>query len=278
MALDAQNRKNLLLRVVSALVLLPTAVWLTWIGGVPFALLAAVASAVMAYELIRMFAPAGVASAFGVLVAGAFPLSILAAPHGQLLPGWFPLAVAAATIVLLVLFLFGRAPVEEVPRGVAIVGFSWLYCGLLLTPLVGLRDHFTHGFGWVVLAFLATWGNDTLAYFAGHAFGKHKLLPRISPKKTWEGFFGGVAGSLLGVSLVWWLLLREDLSLGGALAIGAGASVLGPLGDLAESLVKRAAGVKDSSNIIPGHGGLLDRVDALLFVGPWVYFYAAYLR
>jgi len=278
MALDAQNRKNLALRVVSAVVLLPSAVWLTWIGGVPFALLAAVASGVMAYELVRMFVPSGHGSWFGAVVAAAFPLSILTAPHGQLLPGWFPLAVAAATIVLLVLFLFGRAPVEEVPRGVGIVAFSWLYCGLLLTPLVGLRDHFPHGFGWVVLAFLATWGNDTLAYFAGHAFGKHKLFPRISPKKTWEGFIGGVAGSLLGVSLVWWLLLREDLALGGALAIGAGASILGPLGDLAESLVKRAAGVKDSSSIIPGHGGLLDRVDALLFVGPWVYFYAAYLR
>ncbi|MFO0585321.1 MAG: phosphatidate cytidylyltransferase [Anaeromyxobacter sp.] len=278
MALDASNRRNLVTRIVTALVLLPSAVWLTWLGGTAFAVLAAVAAAIMAGELILMFGLRGAPVGLGAAVAGAFPIATLLAPHGQLFPGWFPLAIAFATIAVMVLFLFRDAPLEEIPRGMAIVALSWLYCGLLLTPVAGLRDHLAHGFGWVVLAFLATWGNDTFAYFAGHLFGKHKLAPRISPKKTWEGFFGGVLGSLVGVSLVWWFLLGDQLGFGDVAALAAGASVFGPLGDLCESLLKRAAGVKDSSQIVPGHGGLLDRVDALLFVGPWVYLYAVYLR
>ena len=159
---------------------------------------------------------------------------------------------------------------------IAVVVLSWLYCGLLIASLVGLRDRF--GVPWVIVAFVVSWANDTFAYFAGHAFGKHKLYERISPKKTWEGFAGGLAGSVVGALAVLWLLHPKALTPGGALAAGLGAGVLGPLGDLAESMVKRAAGVKDSGKIIPGHGGLLDRIDALLFVAPWAYVCAAWLE
>jgi phosphatidate cytidylyltransferase len=155
------------------------------------------------------------------------------------------------------------------------VFLSWGYCGLLLACAVGLRQF---GVGWVILAFVVTWANDTFAYFAGRAFGRHKLFERISPKKTWEGFAGGAAGSIAG-ALVTRALLPDDLgrlSTAAIIAIGAGGAVLGPLGDLCESMFKRAAGVKDSGWIIPGHGGLLDRIDALLFVAPWIYVWAAY--
>ena len=174
------------------------------------------------------------------------------------------------------MLLFRRGPLEAIPRSAAVVTLSWLYCGLLLASVVGLR--LRYGVGWVILAFVVTWGNDTFAYFAGHAFGKHKLYERISPKKTWEGFAGGAVGSVVGALVTRWLLLADDLGVGTAVAVGLGGAVLGPLGDLAESMVKRAAGVKDSGKIIPGHGGLLDRIDALLFVAPWVYVCAAYLR
>jgi phosphatidate cytidylyltransferase len=274
--LDASSRQNLALRVGSAALLGPIAVGLTWLGGAWFAALAAAAAAVMAAELIRMFGGHGVAGAFGVLVAGGFPLATLLAGPGETLPGWTWLALAGATVLLLVIFLFRRVPPEDVQRGVAVVVLSWLYCGLLIALAVSLRLRF--GFGWVILVFLVTWVNDTFAYFAGHLLGRHKLLPRVSPKKTWEGFAGGVLGSLTGAAVAWWLLLREETTFGLALLVGAGGAVLGPLGDLAESLVKRAAGVKDSSQIIPGHGGLLDRVDALLFVVPWAFLCAAYLR
>jgi phosphatidate cytidylyltransferase len=275
-ALDPKNRRNLALRVASAVVLFPLAVWLTIMGGKPFAFLAAAGAGVAAAELVMMFGAVGVGEVFGVAVAAAIPLMAAFGESGDLLPGWSGLALAGATVVLLALFLFRQEPLEEIPRSVAIVTFSWLYCGLLIATLVGLRLRFgvPH---WVILAFVVTWANDTFAYFAGHAFGRHKLYERISPKKTWEGFAGGAVGSVLGALVTRWLLLADALSPAAAVVIGLGAAVLGPLGDLAESMVKRAAGVKDSSRIIPGHGGLLDRIDALLFVGPWVYVCAAYL-
>jgi phosphatidate cytidylyltransferase len=275
-ALDEKNRQNLVLRVASAAVLFPLAVWITYLGGLPFAVLAGGAAAVAAFELVVMFGTVGAAEVFGIAVAGAIPFVAAWEPSGNLLPGWSGLALAGAIILLFVLSLFRRSPLEEVPRSMAIVALSWLYCGVLLASVVGLRLRFD--VGWVILAFVVTWGNDTFAYFTGHAFGRHKLLERISPKKTWEGFAGGAVGSVVGALVTRALLLSDELSVGLAVAIGLGGALLGPLGDLAESMVKRAAGVKDSGRIIPGHGGLLDRIDALLFVTPWVYVCAAYLR
>jgi phosphatidate cytidylyltransferase len=222
-----------------------------------------------------MFGTLGAGEVLGIAVAGAIPLMASFGQSGDLLPGWSGLALAAATVVLLGTFLFRQEPLEQIPRSVSVVTLSWLYCGLLVASLVGLRLRF--GVGWVILSFVTTWANDTAAYFAGHSFGRHKLFERISPKKTWEGFAGGVAGSVAGALITRWLLLAGELSVGNAVIIGLGAAVLGPLGDLAESMIKRAAGVKDSSRIIPGHGGLLDRIDALLFVAPWIYVCAQHL-
>jgi phosphatidate cytidylyltransferase len=274
-ALDPKNRRNLVLRVASAVVLFPIAVWLTFVGDWPFALLAAVAGAVAAGELVLMFAALGAGEVFGIAVSGAIPLMAYFGESGDMLPGWAGLALAGATIVLLAVFLFRKAPLETIPRAISVVALSWLYCGVLLASVVGLRLRF--GVEWVILSFVVTWGNDTFAYFAGHAFGKHKMYERISPKKTWEGFAGGAVGSVVGALVTRWLLMQGELSVGTAVLVGLGGAVLGPLGDLAESMVKRAAGVKDSGKIIPGHGGLLDRIDALLFVSPWVYVCAAYL-
>jgi len=133
--------------------------------------------------------------------------------------------------------------------------------------VVALREG--AGWQWVVLLFVVTWANDTLAYFTGRFLGKHPLAPRISPKKTWEGFWGGAAGSVVGALVVKALFLPR-LSIPAAVLVGAGAAVLGPLGDLSESMLKRAAGVKDSGKLLPGHGGLLDRIDAVLLVAPWL--------
>ncbi len=273
--MDEARKRNLALRVASGVVLFPIAVWLTYEGGLHFALLASAAAGVAAFELVAMFGPVGFAEAFGVAVAALLPLAAAFGRGPELLPAWCPLALAAATVVLLALALFRRGPLEAAPQRVATVALAWLYCGLLIASIVALQRRF--GVSWVILAFVVTWANDTFAYFAGHAFGRHKLLERISPKKTWEGFAGGAAGSVVGALVTRALLpdLGAALAVGPALAVGAGGAVLGPLGDLAESLLKRGAGVKDSGKIIPGHGGLLDRIDALLFVAPWVYVFAA---
>jgi phosphatidate cytidylyltransferase len=290
-AFDAKNRRNLALRVASGLALFPIAVWLTLVGGLPFGLLAGAAAAVCAIELVLMFSRIGVGEAFGIAFAGAIPLMAAYADGDAIFPGWAGVAFASATVVLLTLFLFRKEPLETVPRSVSTVALAWMYCGLLIAALVGVRIRF--GFAWVIMAFVVAWLNDTTAYFAGHSFGRHPLFPRISPKKTWEGFAGGIAGSVVGALVVRWLFLPDVLrslslsdrvaweggapTIGGAVLVGLGAAVVGPLGDLAESMVKRAAGVKDSGRTIPGHGGLLDRIDALLFVAPWIYLCAGWL-
>jgi len=271
---DPGNRRNLIERAISALVLLPLAIWLTWLGGWPFAALVAVAAGLCAVELLLMSGRLRLAEWYGVAIAAAIPL--LAAIHrGQtLLPSWAPLALAFATLALLGLLLFTHEEQGEVPVRAGRVVLAWLYCGLLASTLVGLRVH--GGTAWVVLAFVITWANDTFAYFAGMLFGKHRLYEKVSPKKTWEGFAGGAAGSVAGALVIRATMLPE-IPLPEAFLIGAGAALLGPLGDFTESLLKRAAGVKDSGRLIPGHGGLLDRIDALLFVVPWVYLFVLWL-
>src|SRR5512138_1322376 len=130
-ALDPKNRSNLVLRVASAVVLFPVAVWITIVGGKAFATLAAVAGLVAASELVLMFTTLGVGEALGIGVAGAIPLMAAFADQGALLPGWSALALACATVGLLAVLLFRRAPLETIPRAASVVALSWLYCGLL---------------------------------------------------------------------------------------------------------------------------------------------------
>jgi phosphatidate cytidylyltransferase len=123
------------------------------------------------------------------------------------------------------------------------------------------------------MALLLTWGNDTGAYAFGRTMGRHKLYPKVSPGKTWEGFFGGMIVAT-ALALAAKATFFPSLSWIDAIALGIPTSILGPIGDLSESMIKRAYGVKDSGKLIPGHGGLLDRVDALLFNAPFIYLYA----
>ncbi len=263
-----QNR-NLAVRVVTALVLFPFAVWMTWLGEQWFAVLIAVAAALSAGELIWMFEKRlGPAGWLGVLGAAACPVGAwLWTEGGKPFQDWAGVLSAGMVVALFAATLLQRGTLEQAPRTAALSTLAWAYTGLLPAAVVALREN--AGWQWVVLLFLVTWANDTFAYFAGRFLGKRPLAPRISPKKTWEGFWGGAVGSL-ALSLFVKFVFLPDLGVPAALVVGAGAAVLGPLGDLAESALKRAAGVKDSGRIIPGHGGLLDRIDAVLFVAPWV--------
>jgi phosphatidate cytidylyltransferase len=132
------------------------------------------------------------------------------------------------------------------------------------------------GVTWIFLALAIPWLGDTGAYFAGRAFGKHKLYELISPKKTIEGYVGGIITATIGVFVIRSLSLSV-LSPLDCVLIGLGIGTLAVIGDLAESLLKRAFGVKDSGKIMPGHGGLLDRIDSLLFVLPPLYGYALWV-
>ena len=256
--------KNLLARVLTAVVLLPIVLWLIWYGGLPFALL--IACGVAAAEVNGLpWAPReeGAPPAPGraislslcasVLVAALIPIFLEKAA-----PSWLTTSGLIAALVILSLTdaLFFEHEQARVPLRVGLAVLGAVYPGLLLSALVPLRG-LPHGIGWIILALAVTWMNDTCGY------------PRISPKKTWEGFAGGAAGSIAGAIIVK-LLFIPELPLWGAAAVGAGASVLGPLGDLSESMLKRAFGAKDSGRLLPGHGGMLDRIDALFFNAPFV--------
>ena len=161
----------------------------------------------------------------------------------------------------------------------AFTDWSWTFAGIfyvgwLLSYLVALRG-LDGGRSWLFLAILATFGSDSAAYFIGRLFGKQKLAPTISPKKTWEGAVGGLAGAA-AVSLLFLLptplKLTAYLNWWQIIIVGLLISVFGQLGDLVESLFKRNTGVKDSGNIFPGHGGMLDRMDSIVFAVVLVYY------
>ena len=271
--------RNLLLRILSALVLLPAVLWLAWLGGVPFAALIGFATAVSANEVNGLpwapraqgarpapGRPLSLSLVASVVVAGLLPL-IEEIPQAHLTAAGL---IAALVIVSLFDALFFELDVQQVPQrvGLAVLGAAWP--GLLLAALVRLRK-LPHGAGWILMALTVTWANDTGGYFAGRFLGKHKLFPRVSPKKTWEGFAGGMAASIGGAVVVQALFIPE-LSWWGAVIIGAGAGLLGPLGDLSESMLKRGFGAKDSGRLLPGHGGIMDRIDAMLpaAVAGWI--------
>lgn len=169
------------------------------------------------------------------------------------------------------LFRFGEistvaARFAATVTGIVYVGFTMMFLALCK------RDFGPHGADVIVMILLIAWVGDTGAYFAGRFLGKSKLYEAVSPKKTWAGAIGGLAGSLVGAAAI--KLLRLDhLGWIDVVLIAIPGAILGQLGDLAESLFKRAVGVKDSGSLLPGHGGMLDRVDAVLFIAPYVYLY-----
>lgn len=159
--------------------------------------------------------------------------------------------------------------------GVMYVGLSFAYLIMLrfldgTFPIVTNLGSLPAGAAYVWLALVGTWASDTFAFFIGSKFGKHKLAPAISPGKTWEGAAGGVFGSVIGVVILA-SLFRLPLHHGAAIGLLVG--LVAPLGDLVESSIKRYAGVKDSGRLLPGHGGVLDRFDSIMFVAPAVYYY-----
>jgi len=211
----------------------------------------------------RPFALLAVAASFGVVFSFARP-----AP--------FPTVVAVlAAVALMVpaLSMLRRETPESMLDAVMTTYFPVLFVGLPFGFVVALqRIPGENGPDLLLLAMLCVTLSDTGAYYVGSVFGKHKLAPTISPKKTWEGAAGGVLGSV-GAALVAHAWFFQRLPLGHALAVGVALCVAGIFGDLAESMLKRAAGVKDSSALLPGHGGILDRVDSLLVAAPVLYYY-----
>lgn len=275
-AAPPKSQRELALRLLSAFALLPVVILLIANGGLPFAILVGLVAGRSVYEVCAMaLHPLPRVIWVAVLAAGALPI------FSGFQPGNFdslPLGFAFACTLSMGSGFASALLAEDPPAAVSralwmTVGL--VYCGLPL-GLIGLLRMGHDGLWWVILTCTVTWMNDTGGYFFGRAFGRHKLLPKASPKKTWEGFLGGMLFSV-GSAFVVKAVGFHALTVWDCVALGVPAGFLGPMGDLSESLLKRSLGVKDSGRLLPGHGGLLDRIDALLFNGVFVFAYASIL-
>ncbi len=196
--------------------------------------------------------------------------------HKAAMFGWLnggTVALIFAVIIPGLYYLFRFRDIPSVANRYAATVAGIVYAGFLTTYLAKLKLIDPHHVGdTVVIVLLVAWIADTGGYFAGRFLGKAKLYEAVSPKKTWAGACGGLAGSVLGVTVLK-LLFADWLSWMDVVLIAIPGGILGQMGDLAESLIKRSTGVKDSGALLPGHGGILDRIDAVLFIAPYVYTY-----
>lgn len=266
--------RDFLIRLATAVPLVVALLVAILLDPTPWSVVAfaAVVAALATDEYLRMALPvtgtdAALSLRVGATIASA---TIVAAPSvwgiGALAP-----ALAGSTLLLAVLVLTRKSALEAAGRhlGVCLSGLVYIAVMLAHLPLlkIGGKPH------WLVVTLCTAFFADTIAYVFGRLFGKRKLYPEVSPGKSVEGAFGGIVGSVLatvGIGSLWTL---PQLPIGHAVVVGVLASVCGQTGDLVESMIKRTFGVKDSGKLLPGHGGMLDRIDALLFVSPVVYYF-----
>ncbi len=280
-------------RVLFAVAAAPFGIWILLAGDWPLAALLAVGSAVAAWEFFRMAAGAGATplSDVGTVLAGLLPLAV----HASFLELYTvqPTHAALGLLALLAATIWVRGVAGRPLTAAATTVLGVLYTGGLLSFAYSLRYHDTvryydalpgvsalevgglrvsPGGALLLTPVLLTWASDIGAFFVGRTVGGPKLIPAVSPSKTVSGAVGGLLASILVAWLAARFLLRPAAQLGfrpgGAIVFGAAISVAAQVGDLFESLIKREAGVKDSSTLLPGHGGVLDRFDSLLFALP----------
>lgn len=255
-------------RILFALPAAAFFLYITWIGGFYFVGLIVLICLFTQRELSRISDSAGFpVDSFFPYTIGLWILLTPFLPHS--------LAIGMTIFLLFVAFQMFKTGDRALKELISTL-FCGIYVPLGLVALLMLRNIGSSETGFVltISLLLMIWGNDILAYFGGKAFGKHHLAPTVSPNKTWEGFFFGILGAFIGLFVVIYTIPFEyPIS---ALAVAPSAllvSIFGPIGDLTESRIKRAANVKDASNILPGHGGFFDRFDAVILAAPAFYLY-----
>ena len=263
-------------RIIFALIAAPASVAIVYWGDWALAIVLSVLAALAAWEFFRMARETGALplEPAGIALAALLPIAV----HAQRL-GLYTLSLTAIVAMALVLFastIWLRGPTGKPVSSVSITAFGVLYAGVF-SYIYALRYHdyavgAAAGTALVFLPIFLTWTTDVGAYAFGRMFGRKKLIPSVSPGKTVEGAVGGLGLTivicLLYVRFILMPYAQLGLTIQGAVLFAIVVSVAAQTGDLAESLLKREAGVKDSSSILPGHGGILDRFDALLFVMP----------
>jgi phosphatidate cytidylyltransferase len=254
-------------RVYSALVFFPCFyVLVHWLPPIAFTFFVAAGVGLAQYEFYRLYFPTrwstsiGLGLGLGLLVIGSFAAPGLVSDR----------ALVAVIVCAVLLNQFWTGHLKPGIQDSAVIAFGIFYIAWLVGHMIPIRQ-FDHGSFLIFFLFLVTWANDTAAYYAGTFWGRHQMAPITSPRKTWEGAAGGLIGSI-GVALACHAWFLPSLSAANAVAIAVVLSIAGPLGDLCESVLKRSAGVKDSGAVIPGHGGVLDRIDSLIFTTPAFYY------
>lgn len=266
-------------RIAIALLLLPLLLWVIADGSWLYATGVSLVLGLAAAEYGMLFRSHGLRPALPLLVAGVVVLSF-----SRFLSGFEQAPLILAVVCLgsmtwhLVDFERG-APRSGTDFAVTLGGI--LYLGWIGSYLVSLR-RLPDGEWWLLLALPSVWLADSFAYMIGRAYGRHRLSPRLSPKKSWEGYLAGVVGgALAGVlfGLLWGVAAGPGSGINArtGLILGATVSILAPLGDLGESMIKREIGVKDSGNLLPGHGGALDRIDSWLWAGVLGFYLAVWM-
>jgi phosphatidate cytidylyltransferase len=253
-------------RILVVIAGLPVVLGIVWLGGWWLFALAAAAAGVALHELFQ------VTRSLGPLVLAGFVgtlLALLGAEVGG--PPWMIGGFLTTLLLAFVLkgFAGSHTPVT-VAVGTTVLAAAWI--GLGLSHMLLIRDIPEHAQLVSFTILLAVFAGDTVAYFTGRLFGRHKLAPATSPGKTWEGWVGGTLATILVVFFALYQTRNTFVSVWQALALGAVIAVVAPLGDLFASAVKRDAGVKDFSGLLAGHGGMLDRIDALLFAAVASYY------
>lgn len=247
--------------MLSALVGIPLLIAAVWYGGVPLIAVTAALMLLGMREIKRIFEQIKLQVLIAPSLAGCLILLFAAYQYKQGFPGAAVVTILFLNLLTMVLF-YPRFS----PQDIAVTFLSTLYIGLI--TYLFLISTLENGRLWLILLLVCTWANDTVAYLVGHKWGRHRMSPAVSPGKTVEGALGGILGSILASSLVSFF---SHQPFGPVLLIGTMVGIAGQLGDLVESALKRQAGIKDAGRLIPGHGGILDRFDSMLFTAPLVY-------
>ena len=263
-------------RVFSVLVIFLVGMPVLILGGVFYFLLISFLLAAAAWEYTNMFRPALQTSSRLVLVGGTFIIALAR----SFFPDYSLLALEILVLLALTVHLFQyERGKDSAVAGFGIVVGGLIYIGWIGSYLFDLRG-LEHGFWWFFLVLPCVWMADVGAYWIGSAYGKHKIAPRLSPKKSWEGYWAGVvsailAGTFFAFAYSNWGPLQIPVWQGAILGFLIG--LLTPLGDLGESMFKRQVGMKDSGSIIPGHGGAFDRIDSWLWAAIIGYYYIQWI-
>ena len=257
-------------RVLSAIIVLPILTLVVWIGGIWYTIIVSIACIAGTVEYHSM-SPSAKSLPLSVLSIIGTLLFLL---NAYLEGSYTSLVLTAAIIISLSSLILVNIQIDRYTSSLWLLG-GMLYLGWLGSHFLRLRG-LEMGREWAILAMYATFATDTGAFLLGIWKGHHRMAPSISAGKTWEGAIGGLAGGVVAVPLLA-TFLGLNLPIAYSLAAGAIVGVASQVGDLVESMMKRSAGVKDAGFLIPGHGGVLDRLDSLVFVTPLIYYYAQWL-